>query len=730
MSSRKLFFFFSFFLFFTANLYAQDKKIDSLQRALKMHTANDTTKVNLLNEIANANYRLDNDQLKIYAEQANKLAKEIQFEKGEALSWYLKGQYYYAKRKADSAKIHIKKALSLEEKSDRTDRISNCYYLLAHVNRMEEKYESSIQLFEKVIQIEKDENDQERIADALNTIGYIRFIMGEHDEANSKLNRALAIYDSLQLDNKKLYPLNNLSLIYMQQGRYTEALEYLQQCLTKYRAQKKDNNIASALLNMGLVHSYMDENNKALPYLEEGLAISKKFGDELRTSKFIIGLGYVHRFNKDYEKALEYYNEGLVICKKIESNEGLYNCYNNIGSLHIEREEYNLALKTIEKAMEASLTLKSKNRIAESHYQMGLVYFNLEKYEKATEYLLKAKELADEISLTKTQSESNRLLSSIYQEKNNYKAALERFKEHKILSDSLFNKEKIEKFTQLEYEYLYQRQLDSANIRELKLKQTVTATSKSLERSQRNFLIGIIVFLGVALLLGSIIFYLKLKNAREKNQNILIEQKLLRSQMTPHFIFNSLSVLQGMILNKEGQKSVSYLSKFSRLLRTVLENSRYKTVPLSDELTAIESYMGLQNMDASTPFNFQLLVAPKIDIHATKIPPMVIQPFVENAIEHAFKEHTEPKNIAVELTLKNEDLICTITDNGMGVSDKKQTLGSSKKSLATTITSERLKMLSKEFKSSGSLEIKNREELGEKGTIVTLMIPYKIKAAS
>jgi len=403
---------------------------------------------------------------------------------------------------------------------------------------------------------------------------------------------------------------------------------------------------------------------------------------------------------------------------------------NHLGSLYTATKEYERAIAFHKEAVLISTEIEQPKSLSFSYLRMADTYMGQKKYHLAFPNVNESLELAEQLELIDIQRDAHQLLSEIHGSNGNYKKAYESHQQFKRLNDSLFNKENIEKMTQLEYEYKYQRQLDSASIRELKLKQTVTKTSENLERTQQNFLIGIIVFLGVALLLGWIIFYLKLKNAREKNQNILIEQKLLRSQMTPHFIFNSLSVLQGMILNQEGKKSVSYLSKFSKLLRTVLENSRYKTVPLADELAAIESYMGLQNMDATTPFNFQLSVDPNIDIRSTKIPPMVIQPFVENAIEHAFKGQHGPKDISVALALKNEDLICTITDNGIGVSHKKQSVDSAKKSLATTITSERLKMLSKEFKSSGSLDIKNRAEFGEQGTVVTLTIPHKIKAAS
>ena len=160
----------------------------------------------------------------------------------------------------------------------------------------------------------------------------------------------------------------------------------------------------------------------------------------------------------------------------------------------------------------------------------------------------------------------------------------------------------------------------------------------------------------VSILLGAIIFYQKYRNVKSKNKNIVTEQKLLRSQMTPHFIFNSLSVLQGMILNNEDKKAVSYLSKFSKLLRITLENSRDKTVLLSEEITAVENYLALQNLE-NEAYLYNINVDLTIDTTSFKIPPMLIQPFIENAIEHAFTSAEQDKKIEVHLKQDRKSVV-------------------------------------------------------------------------
>ncbi|MEZ4875750.1 MAG: histidine kinase [Flavobacteriaceae bacterium] len=398
----------------------------------------------------------------------------------------------------------------------------------------------------------------------------------------------------------------------------------------------------------------------------------------------------------------------------------------NIGNTYLTLEKYKLAEEYYKEANLVSLEIDYQIGICNTYRGLAASLFFQKKYDEALKNALKSKELADKLKLMLYKRDINQLLADIYKSKGDYKNALISHQEYKLLSDSIFNKESIEKITQIEYEYKYKQAIDSANIRELKLTKTVLSTAKDLEKTQRNYLWAIIGVLLISIISGAAIFYQKLNNAKAITQNAIVEQKLLRSQMTPHFIFNSLAVLQGMILNKEEGKSVSYLSKFSKLLRLTLENSRDKMVLLSKELEALENYIQLQTLE-SDQINFSITLAEGIDPSTLKIPPMLIQPFVENAVEHAFKNNPKNRGISLNLSFQNADLTCTIMDNGVGIDAQAQTKNSTKTSLSTVINKERLQFLSKEFKMMGSLQIEDRKKYGEQGTIVTLVLPYQLE---
>ncbi|WP_298426278.1 tetratricopeptide repeat protein [uncultured Kordia sp.] len=713
-------------LSFTIHIHSQNKVIDSLKIVLQNHPEKDSTKVDILNDIAFKYIGIDQNQLKEYSQKANILAQEITYTKGHARSLYVIFISHISKGEMEKAETSIHESLNLYKTIKDELGISNCYDAIGKLNQYLGNYDKGITYHHKAIEIAKKGKDREKIADFSNGLGSAYYRKGEYDNALKAYEKSLIIYDSLNV--KKIYGiLNNISLIYNRQGRYLEALNTYQKCLSNFREKGDKKGIAITLANIGAIYINMEEYEKARPYFLEAIEIDTELANKRRIPKSMISIGKILKNAEEYEKAIDYYNDALLLFEENNDKQGIYSTYSNLGSLYSEQEKYDLALNYLKKALELSISLGRKRAIGESYIDLGFNYYNLKKYTKAFENVKKGKEIADQLALLEAQKDANLLLSKLYKNKGAYKKALESHQQFKIMSDSLFNKENIQKITALEYDYKYKQELDSAKITELELKKTVQITTQDLRKSQQNLLLGIIVFLVVALLMGAIIFFLRLRSEKAKTQNVIVEQKLLRSQMTPHFIFNSLSVLQGMILNKEEKNSVSYLSKFSKLLRTILENSRHKVVSLADELTAINEYMALQNLDVNPPYKYNLTVASEIDTDALKIPPMLIQPFIENAVEHAFPNQKENKQIEVSLTFETKKLTCTIVDNGIGINLEKQKAEKDKNSLATKITGERLKVLSKDFKAQGSLSIQNRATIGEKGTLITLVIPYRIK---
>jgi ligand-binding sensor domain-containing protein len=207
-----------------------------------------------------------------------------------------------------------------------------------------------------------------------------------------------------------------------------------------------------------------------------------------------------------------------------------------------------------------------------------------------------------------------------------------------------------------------------------------------------------------------------------------IELKALRSQMNPHFIFNSLNSIQHYIFHSKTDEAIKYLSKFARLVRIILNNSDKPTVTVEEDIEALKLYLELEQMRFEGKFEYELIIDPSVDTDYDVMPPMLMQPYVENAILHGLNPSPKKGKLNIHLSAKNNFLICTITDNGIGrekSAEIKHTMPKSKhKSLGMKITEDRLKILNEINNSQLSVTITDLREGNEsKGTQVQLFIP-------
>ena len=240
------------------------------------------------------------------------------------------------------------------------------------------------------------------------------------------------------------------------------------------------------------------------------------------------------------------------------------------------------------------------------------------------------------------------------------------------------------------------------------------------------FISGLAVLMVIIVLIAFLLHqHNKIKNSR---QYLLLQQRLLRSQMNPHFIFNSLASVQNFIVRQDDTKASIYLSRFSELVRSILNNSLEEQITLEQEINTIENYLELQKVRFPQKFDFSLYVDDQLDVENTFIPPMLAQPFIENAIEHGIKHKTEKGHISVRFGQRNGGLELIIEDDGIGreKSDElRRQFDKDHKSLATSITQERIKVLNRRLKNKITMEILDlKDENGEaRGTRVVFEVP-------
>ncbi|MEM7103571.1 MAG: histidine kinase [Bacteroidota bacterium] len=220
----------------------------------------------------------------------------------------------------------------------------------------------------------------------------------------------------------------------------------------------------------------------------------------------------------------------------------------------------------------------------------------------------------------------------------------------------------------------------------------------------------------------------KMKTEFEK-QLASVEMSALRAQMNPHFLFNCLNSIERFVIKNETQKASEYLNNFARLIRLILQNSRSNYIVLKDELEALGLYMEMEALRFGQKFDYEVIIDEEVDVDSISIPPMLFQPYVENAIWHGLMAKKEKGKVELKLSRKNGMLNCIIDDNGIG-RQKAQELKSKnqrkdKKSMGMTITKNRIAMINKLYDTNTSIKIFDKKDKKgiASGTRVELNIP-------
>ncbi|MCB0598090.1 MAG: histidine kinase, partial [Phaeodactylibacter sp.] len=219
----------------------------------------------------------------------------------------------------------------------------------------------------------------------------------------------------------------------------------------------------------------------------------------------------------------------------------------------------------------------------------------------------------------------------------------------------------------------------------------------------------------------------RLKSEFEKKVANL-ELTALRAQMNPHFLFNCLNSIDHYIIKNETRKASEYLNSFSRLIRLILQNSRSNYVNLKDELETLTLYMEMESLRFSHRFDYEVQVQPGLPLNEIEIPPMLIQPYVENAIWHGLMLKTGKGTVRLGVSKENGILKCTIQDDGIGrqkAGELKRPSRSGKKSMGMSITKDRIETINKIYETNTTVKIIDLVDDNGKaaGTKVELMIP-------
>ncbi|MFI5202946.1 MAG: tetratricopeptide repeat protein [Flavobacteriales bacterium] len=439
-----------------------------------------------------------------------------------------------------------------------------------------------------------------------------------------------------------------LASVYYYNRQYQEARNYCKKVIV-YAEKTNDNRLAfNGYHNLGLIYFSTSDTDQvqrdsALHYLRIAYTYLDPEDDILDIISFNTNISGFFSEMGEYDSALHYLNKTLPIIKETKSPDHYILYYHKMGKTLREMGKLNEAIKNYNTGLDYAIRYKSPSWSYSYYYELSQAYWLKRDFRKALEY--------------------NRLFHSV--------------------KDSIVNKENFAKATDLLNKY--EREKREKKI--IKLNKDNEIKKLLLERGRvtKNRLITIVVSVVVVLvLLGFLtVFlirvirerkkaYIKLqeKNIQIQNQSAQLSNQArlitkYQTQMNPHFVFNALNNIQGFVVNDEKQKTVSQLQLFSQLMRYTLSNSENEYILLESEIKYLNTYVAFEQERFVNKFDFS--IATSVDIETVMIPPMMIQPFVENAIKHGGLHTKTDAKITVTITQKNEILIVSIKDNGKGM---------------------------------------------------------------
>ncbi|MCE7997174.1 MAG: histidine kinase [Roseivirga sp.] len=523
------------------------------------------------------------------------------------------------------------------------------------------------------------------------------------------------------------------------EGAYKAGVRYFIEAITYYenRVDRKSQiNYLTTLFNLANLNILLREYNKALPVLKKITQhpLSQSNLALLRGSYTNLLAVYVKIDEPD--SALNYAAKAEQMALKTNNQRSLAHIYTNMGALYEQKKNFHSALVNFEKAKALYSRLNDNGGLARSENNLGNVYGKLGSFTRAENALLNAQIILEKSSDAYSIEHNYQALISLYTKMRDFEKAYRlqsALFQHK---DSILNLESKKAMEEIEIQYEV-RKKDLMAKNALKDKKLAELSS---EKSRTYLAFG---GAGGGLLLLTSSFYFMMFRSRKKRQMISMELSLtqkqlkaehqyrqseikaIKAQMNPHFMFNTINSAQALILKGDKHEAYRYLSKFSELVRQNLSMSERHFVYFGQELHLINSYLQLEQLRFGKQFTYNITGTEALE--DLKLPPLIIQPFLENAIKHGLLHRKGNKRLKIDFKL-TEALTCTIEDNGIG-REAARAVNKSKllqhESFSTGAITRQLELLSTQHNTDFGFSITDLfdREMAS-GTRVILRIPY------
>jgi len=592
------------------------------------------------------------------------------------------------------------------------------------LNRLGRKEKAS-EFYSKAINEFKTVNAHERLASTYNNLGILLKGMGKFREAIEAGEMALENVRLLGNSQLKIQILNNLGNSYQNIALFKKASNVYFESLNVLKKEQeslfKNRATAEVYINLGIAYFEQKLFEKSKETYLIAKVILEQQGLVPQLAALYNNLSEANVITGDYNIARIYLNAADSLYRALDDKVGLAICRNNFGKLKREQKKFQESISLHNLAIGQLGSLNATAYLASCYLDLGKTQTKAGRLKEAHISLLRGLQIALKAGQKVQELMLYQGLIELHKSREEMEETIMYYDLYAALSQELNDQQIGRHIGQLELEGLITKR-DAA----LKTLESQTA-SLEFQISRRNLLLTLSV---VVIFLISIVFTLAFTQSKLKarNKRILLEQKILRTQFNPHFIFNALGAIQHYMLDHEPQLAAGYLSKFSALMRSILESSREGYTTLSTELDNIRNYLDLQSLRFSDTLKYTIEIDPAINPELIELPALLIQPLLENSIEHGLLPNKGGK-VFIKVNQVAKNILIEVEDNGVGLtkSTRVKTIKNKPSSLGNTIIKERLSLFSKHNKDTVTFNMVDRASLDKRftGTKVSLTIPIK-----
>ncbi|WP_209405383.1 tetratricopeptide repeat protein [Pseudozobellia sp. WGM2] len=672
--------------------FSQQRQIDSIRQVLDLHSQEDSLRLSLLNELAYLHYSIDPEAGLKIGDSALALASLLKDSTGLATAYSYKGHNYSALGVDSMALEMYDIALNLKRlKKDRVGEARLIYNKgLVYFNQSD--YRRANDCNKRAYEVFKVEKDSFLMAKMLNSMGINHMYLSQYTQSLDSYLEAKNIYEDLQL---------------------TDDLEYV--------------NINS---NIGLLYAHLEKFELSEEFQKYALAGYKKQGFKVGEANALTNLGRLKTENGKEKEAIALYENAFKIMEEIHDRRGQASALTNIGIAHVSLKSFKEAISFFKRTQKIYENLNNHNNLAIVHQNLGDCYLNLEgtlNLEQAEKHYRASLEYALEVHNLSLQYNAFEGLSEVQKAKGDFEDALESKSMAIVVRDSFNSTEKREEIARLEAEYKYEGEKASLQA-DFEKKQALSIA----EVRQQRLINKLILFSALIFLLTALVAFILYKKrsdavaekklAEFKAKVAETELKALRSQMNPHFIFNSLNSIREYMATNDKNRAETYLLKFAKLTRAILENSEKKWITLKQDLELMKIYIDIEAMRLNHSLEYSILVDDEVDAENTLVPPMLLQPFIENSIWHGIAKKNNNGRVDIKVKADGDFLICSVDDDGVGRQKKIDTIKTNN-SMGLKITKNRLEIMNQLKNKNGSFQVHDKEF----GTRVEVKLPLELQ---